>query len=537
MTSSAALSRHTGTLFRPAAGLCVGPPCWLPRGRRVGISRRATEDWRDFRARLVQRERTSVTDEEAGGEERYGSGWAYQTDLLEQGSLILSVGGDYWSLRRQYFGKVVMLVISHTPQFSAALVLNRPTNLTTKDFGIQVSPQGLDPIREQILRLAGIEEEVDEWPVWFGGDCEGLEVAEGVEPKYFCLHTLPELADQSRKIIKGIFLISVEQAGSLVRQGKASKEDFMLFVGYTGWGPGQLEGELARGGAWVLGAADQGLLLGQPGDAPPSLVSRMQAVCSGQQQQRQVRDVASPVVGLGDGIHHWNELYKALRPAEFAGFDEEEEAHNDNMIRRWVELHLNTKHSNTKNVAVPPDQRFPAGTILRGSATHWVLGRPDVSWPSREHVDPWQVPGQYMHKAVLFLLRDWVAGGSASFVLLNGPRIGSLIDGRSVRFGGTEQCTSGSIVDIDGAGPIAGTIALPAGVLEKLLHSGAVTVAEGISVRTIFNDAALDVDRMWEAAGGKISSLSEVASALQGDRQQKKWYRELLGIDISNGLS
>lgn len=531
-----------GSVVGQSSGHLRRPP---PTTRRALEGESTEDDWRDFRARLVQRERTGTMAAEAAGDgPRSSSGWAYQTDLLEQGSLILSVAGDYWSLRRQYFSKVVMLVISHTPQFSAAVVLNRPTNLTTKDVGISLDDWGLDPIRSQISRLWGRQEDADEWPVWFGGDCEGLELAEGMAPKHFCLHTLPSLAAQSRQIINGVFLIDFKQAVSSVREGLASKEDFMVFVGYTGWGPGQLEDELARGGAWILGAADQGLLLGEPGGKSSALFSRMRAVCSARTEDIGSDSEASAhagvmdgssATGVGDGIHHWNELFKALRPAEFASLDRGEEGHNDRMIRRWVNLYLNPKPGEASTDAIPPFQSLKAGSILRGSATHWVLGRPDASWPSRERVDPWQVPGQYMHKAVLFLLEDWAAGGPASLVLVNGPAIGSLPDGRAVRFGGIERCSSDHIVQIEGAGAIAGKIILPPGLLDKLLHIRAVTVAEDASVRSMFSEPALASGLAWETAGGTINSLADAATASQGDHQLRKWYREMLGISASTG--
>ena len=41
-----------------------------------------------------------------------------------------------------------------------------------------------------------------------------------------------------------------------------------------------------------------------------------------------------------------------------------------------------------------------AGSVLRGSATRWLLGRPLGTWASRQGVrDAWMVPGQYLHKA------------------------------------------------------------------------------------------------------------------------------------------
>ena len=42
----------------------------------------------------------------------------------------------------------------------------------------------------------------------------------------------------------------------------------------------------------------------------------------------------------------------------------------------------------------------------------------------------------------------------------------------------------------------------------------------------------LDLPReeRWRAAGGTLETLKEVKISMEGDRQQKKWYKEYLGI-------
>jgi len=500
--------------------------------RATATPRRAVplgaEDWRDFRARLVSQQK--------GAGFEGDKGWAYQTDLLEQGSLLLSVPGDYWSIRRQYFCKVVMLVISHTEQFTAALVLNRPTALTLRDVNIEegsgmFTEQATDAaatIQESILKLVGLAPEDDEWRVWFGGDCEGIEVTDGTS-KLFCLHTLERLAGDSQCIIKGVFMIDFTLARQLVRQGLASKDDFMVVVGYTGWGRGQLQGELDRGGAWILGAADEGLLLGsEQGVERRPLCSRLLEACSSGRPGDE---------GLPDGVRHWSRLFKALRPSESEGLDAEEEAHNDEMVRRWVDLYLDPSKVSTQNkeeagAAPGAAQVLPKGTLLRGSATEWVLGRPPGTWPTRAAPDAWQLPGQYLHKGVLLLLAECGPGQGARLVLLNGPSIGEVTDGRSVRFGGLEDCHSGSIISLPGGGPIAGRFSLPPGELHALLRRGALAVVDGGSPEDVWSASP---PQMWAAAGGRLESLAETSAALQGDRQRRKWYRALLGLELGSG--
>ena len=53
---------------------------------------------------------------------------------------------------------------------------------------------------------------------------------------------------------------SLEGAKALVASGEAQQSDFWVFVGYAGWAPKQLEGEVERK-SWFLASADSGTLL------------------------------------------------------------------------------------------------------------------------------------------------------------------------------------------------------------------------------------------------------------------------------------
>ena len=59
---------------------------------------------------------------------------------------------------------------------------------------------------------------------------------------------------------QGVFAGGVESASELVRRGEASPKDFMLLAGYSGWGPWQLQQELAAG-TWLPVAASQAVIM------------------------------------------------------------------------------------------------------------------------------------------------------------------------------------------------------------------------------------------------------------------------------------
>lgn len=102
------------------------------------------EDVRDFRAKLIAQEwkgRGGL----AADAMKSGSGWIYETPLIEKGAVLL--GGTRqrfgFGIRQQYFHKCVLLLIQHDNFFTKGIILNRPS---AKKY------QG--------------------WDVWFGGDVQ-----------------------------------------------------------------------------------------------------------------------------------------------------------------------------------------------------------------------------------------------------------------------------------------------------------------------------------------------------------------------------
>lgn len=169
------------------------------------------------------------------------SQWAYESGkIIEQGAVIL--GGVEqafgFGLRQQYFHKAAILVLDHDEGvFTKGIILNRPTDLTLED---DTNP--------------GVR-----WRVWFGGDVQGLN---SPKPDIVCLHSLKneQAAKASIKVMKDIQWTSFENAKRLVQIGAAQPTDFWVFMGYAGWGAGQLLGELDRK-SWYMVATDSQTLL------------------------------------------------------------------------------------------------------------------------------------------------------------------------------------------------------------------------------------------------------------------------------------
>lgn len=205
----------------------------LPRRAEPVLAESEEGDWRDFRARLVAQEQG---DSEGSADK---DGFAFECPLIEQGSVIM--GGTKMSygfaLRQQYFHKTVILLLHHDDRYTQGIMLNRPS-----------------------------AREIDGWRVWCGGDVatgDFFKVFNRGDPgSIICLHSLDnEIAVKvSTEVIKGISYTNLENAKALVEKGIATKKDFWLFVGYAGWGPGQIEGEVKRD-SWFTASADGGTLL------------------------------------------------------------------------------------------------------------------------------------------------------------------------------------------------------------------------------------------------------------------------------------
>jgi putative transcriptional regulator len=113
----------------------------------------------------------------------------------------------------------VVLLVEHNDNGALGLVINRPTGKTVKELWRQVGESPCD----------------SQQPIHLGGPVSGPLMA---------IHTADGLAEM--EIVSGVYFAAKKQnLDALVRCDK----QFKLFVGHSGWGAGQLEGEIEQG-AW-----------------------------------------------------------------------------------------------------------------------------------------------------------------------------------------------------------------------------------------------------------------------------------------------
>jgi putative transcriptional regulator len=128
------------------------------------------------------------------------------------------------------FAKAVVLILQHNTDGAFGLVINRPTEITLDKFA-----------ESQELTCHG--DLLDE-AVFRGGP---VQVERG-----WILHA-DESVEEKQVVIPGLYV----STGSLALENllERGSRPFRLFLGYSGWGAGQLEKEMIEG-AWITAEAD-----------------------------------------------------------------------------------------------------------------------------------------------------------------------------------------------------------------------------------------------------------------------------------------
>lgn len=128
---------------------------------------------------------------------------------------------------RNFFRSVV-LIVSHDDEHAFGLLLNRP---------------GHDPLGRVWEEMTGdLFDRAEQ--VRTGGPLDG---------PLMVLHRLSEFADT--QVVAGVYLSTVEE--SVAPVVSTLESPVIPVMGYSGWGPGQLEVELEMGGWMTVPASDE----------------------------------------------------------------------------------------------------------------------------------------------------------------------------------------------------------------------------------------------------------------------------------------
>jgi putative transcriptional regulator len=141
------------------------------------------------------------------------------------------------ALRDPRFARTVIYLVRHDADGAFGLVVNWPIaevpfERALRPFGLEVPP-GSGDVR-----------------VHYGGPVQ--------ERRGFVLHT-PDWTGEGTTVVDGRFAVTEDPKVLQAMARGAGPRRALFFLGYAGWGPGQLEAELATG-AWGVAPADERLV-------------------------------------------------------------------------------------------------------------------------------------------------------------------------------------------------------------------------------------------------------------------------------------
>ena len=141
------------------------------------------------------------------------------------------------------FGGAVVFLAEHTARGALGLIVNRPTDITLRTLFERID------LRLDIESLA-------ELPVLYGGPVQ--------TDRGFVLHQPLGQWNSTVTVGEDMGLTSSKDVLEAVAQGEGP-ERLLVTLGYAGWGPGQLEHEIAQN-AWLTLAPTAELLFDVPLD-------------------------------------------------------------------------------------------------------------------------------------------------------------------------------------------------------------------------------------------------------------------------------
>lgn len=182
------------------------------------------------------RQSAGKDDEEDGGTQDRAS------DL--SGQLLLAMPG----LADPNFQGAVVLVAEHNAKGALGLMINKPTEMT------------LDSLFERIeVSTADAVAESDAAPAWNGIVFYGGPVQ---TDRGFVLHEAGGQFNSTVSISDSIALTTSKDVLESVATGRGPRR-MLVTLGYSGWGPGQLESEIAQN-VWLTMPVDPELLFDTP---------------------------------------------------------------------------------------------------------------------------------------------------------------------------------------------------------------------------------------------------------------------------------
>ncbi len=149
----------------------------------------------------------------------------FDEKVIEPGNFLIATP----ALRDPNFHRSVILICDHDAEGSFGLVVNRSTQISVE--------QVLEEIDSDADSLHGVQ---------FGGPVD--------HERIFALRKGPLEGQDEREICPGVFIPEdLQRVIEQIRDGDETLENYRFFLGYTGWGAGQLAEELDEK-SWIVSA-------------------------------------------------------------------------------------------------------------------------------------------------------------------------------------------------------------------------------------------------------------------------------------------
>lgn len=145
-------------------------------------------------------------------------------------------------LRDTGFSQSITFICDHSSQGAMGIVINRPLNITVEDIMFQVGiKEPIQPCHEKVYSGGPVQAE-----------------------RGFVLHRDGSHWDSTLEITHDISLTTSKDILEAIACNQGPDE-FLIALGYAGWGPGQLENEMAVN-AWLTVDAQSDIIFKTPAE-------------------------------------------------------------------------------------------------------------------------------------------------------------------------------------------------------------------------------------------------------------------------------
>ncbi len=168
------------------------------------------------------------------------------------------------SLGDDYFNKTVTYICEHNGEGAMGLIINMPVNITLFDLLKQIEEKNNEQSSEEKTTLTQENTPASEENISLNNSLEQLVLSGGPisQNRGFVLHRTQSGWNSSLALNDDI-MITTSKDILLALGTEKAPEQFVVTLGYTGWGPGQLEAEL-QANYWLTIDADKDILFNTP---------------------------------------------------------------------------------------------------------------------------------------------------------------------------------------------------------------------------------------------------------------------------------